>query len=78
MNDKINKAVDNLEVVATSAVTWIATIILVLNFLLTQDVVVEIDGAAEVIGRIVSTLTGVILIIRRVTPVPKSERGLVA
>lgn len=78
MNQKLNALVDRLEVIATSIVTWIGTAIIVLNLLLTQDWVLEIDGASQVIGQLITFLGGFVLLIRRVTPVDKDDRGLLA
>lgn len=63
-------------VVASSAVTWIALAVAGLHFLLTQDVIAETPDLADWITQAASLLGGVLLVIRRVTPVEPEERGL--
>lgn len=72
----INKTIDRAIVVATSAVTWIAAAVGVLQFVLAQDVVGDIPNAPQYIAQAIGFLTGAIAVIRRVTPVPSEARGV--
>ena len=72
----MHQYIDKAHVVATSAVTYIATAVTVLQFVLTQDAVADIPIAVQYITQAISILAGAILVIRRVTPVPPAERGL--
>ncbi len=73
----LDQLIVRAQVVLGSAVTWITVAVAALQFLLTQDVVLATPEIADWIGQAVTTLVGVLAVIRRVTPVPESQRGLV-
>lgn len=72
----INDVIDKARVVLTSAVTYITALTVLLQFVLTQDVVADIPNAAQYITQAIAFLGGVVAVIRRVTPVSRAERGL--
>lgn len=74
--DAVNRLIDQARVILTAAVSWIIAAVAVLQFVLTQDVIADYPVVAEWIGRAISLLGGVILVIRRVTPVAPAERGI--
>ncbi|NNF68422.1 MAG: hypothetical protein HKN01_01510 [Acidimicrobiia bacterium] len=73
----LDQFIERAQVVLGSAVTWIAATVAVLQFVLTQDVVLATPELADWIGQAITTLLGVLAVIRRVSPVPVSQRGLV-
>ena len=72
----IHQWIDKARVILSSAVTYITALTVVLQFVLTQEVVADIPNAAQYITQAIAFLGGVVLVIRRVTPVPSEERGL--
>lgn len=68
--------IERVQTVLSSAVTWIAAIVAVLQYAMTQDIIMNTPEVADYIGQAITALLGVIAIIRRVTPVPPSQRGL--
>jgi len=73
---KAHEATDKAQVVAKAAVTWIATTVAVLQYVLTQDILVDYPAVVQYIGQAITLLGGVVAIIRRVTPVSKDDRGI--
>ncbi len=67
---------ERVVVIAKSLVTWVLALVAVLQYALTQDVVIDTPELADLIGQVLAFLTGAIAIIRQVTPVPKSQRGV--
>lgn len=63
-------------VLARSLVTWVLLVVALLQYALTQDVIISTPEIADVIGQVIAFLTGAVAIIRRVTPVPPSQRGM--
>jgi drug/metabolite transporter (DMT)-like permease len=74
--NRAHEATDRARVVAKAAVTWIASVVAVLQYVLTQDVLMDYPTVVQYIGQAVALLGGVIAVIRRVTPVSKDERGI--
>jgi hypothetical protein len=72
----INSFIDRARVILTSAVTWISAAIVVIQFALTTEPLSSIPEVAQYGGHVVAFLAGVIAIIRRVTPVPAEDKGL--
>ena len=74
--NKAHEATDRTQVVAKAAVTWITAVVAVLQYVLTQDVILDYPVVVQYIGQGVTLLGGIIAIIRRVTPVDKDDRGI--
>ena len=70
------KMIDKTRVVAKASVTWIATVVAVLQYILTQDVIMQYPIVVQYGGQAVSFLCGIIAIIRRVTPVAREDRSV--
>lgn len=69
-------SVEKLKVIATSAVTWLTLAsILVQGFI--DELGPEFPSLVEPAARTAAFLGGVVLIIRRVSPVDVEDRGLV-
>jgi len=70
----VHGLIDRAKTVLTSAVTWITVVVSAV-----QVLIVSLDPAsplAQVLAQVVTILLGVVAVIRRVTPVDKTERGL--
>ena len=74
--NKAHEATDRAQVVAKAAVTWITAVVAVLQYVLTQDVILDYPVVVQYIGQAVTLLGGVVAIICRVTPVDKDNRGI--
>ena len=70
------KMIDKSRVVAKASVTWIATVVAVLQYILTQDVILQYPAVVQYGGQAVAFLCGIIAIIRRVTPVSREDRSI--
>lgn len=70
---------ERARVIATAAITWIQVGMAVVVWF-SQDIVellpVDQERAGAVIVKVLAICTGVITALRRVTPVPPAERGL--
>ena len=69
------------QTVATAAVTWIVIAAAILQETVAHVANSGIDGDTTELfvswaGRAIALLLGIVAIVRRVTPVPESERGL--
>ena len=72
----MNEYIDKARVVLTAAVTWITAAMLVIQFAITQEPLASIPEVAQYGAHALAFLANVILIIRRVTPVPAEDKGL--
>lgn len=77
--DKINGALDRARVILTSVITIATAIALALTTIVIPAAADAYGTESSVVvwlGQAVVALTIVVSVIRRVTPVPKPERGL--
>jgi hypothetical protein len=74
----VNDFITRARTVLTAAVTWILVTMAALQVFLTQatDLLGADDPIVIGIGRILTFLVALVAVIRRVTPAPAEERGL--
>ena len=76
MTQRITDLIARLRVLAGTFVTYLLTATVALQWLLSQDIILNYPPAVQWIGSILSGLGAVLVVVRSVSPVPKPERGI--
>ena len=71
--DRINDLITRVRVIATSAVTVLTVLTGVVAFVISQ---VDITQVQTLGAQLLAVLGGLILVIRRVSPAPPDQRGI--
>ena len=71
--ERLEALIARAKVIATALVSWLIVLQVILQTILVQ---VDIPEVTQFVGQALALIAGIILVLRRVTPVEDSEKGL--
>jgi len=71
--ERLEALIARAKVIATALVSWLILLQVILQTILVQ---VDIPEVTQFVGQALALIAGIILVLRRVTPVEDSEKGL--
>ena len=72
----VNTLISRIRVLAGAAVTWLIAAQVALQWVLSQEILVEYPDWTQWLGQAVALIGGIVLVVRRVAPVDEKDQGL--